>query len=129
MSIELMVTISEETYRHASQLAHEQNSAVEQLIRDAIEHQFAPFPINTRRDDMQREESHYRRLHAELVKQYLGLYVAIYQGQVVDHDQELAAIADRLRQTHPDETVFVRKVELQPERLIRARSPRLIRDV
>ena len=44
------------------------------------------------------EESQiYQRRHAELKAQYLGQYIAMHDGQVVDHDNDFVALRERVR--------------------------------
>ena len=41
--------------------------------------------------------------------------MAVYQGEVIDHDTDQLALVGRLDQTHPDEFVLVRQVTADPE--------------
>lgn len=87
-----------------------------------------PFPnlhVRQNRDAMAQEAEAYRRLHPTFVQQLLGTYVAIYQGQVADHDPDEDALLTRLRQALPEETILVRKVEAEPERELYISSFRL----
>lgn len=86
------------------------------------------FPAHPRRAEMLQEVAAYEALLPLLVEQYLGKYVAIYQGNVVDVDEDLEEIICRVREVYLDQIILIRKVEasLPPE--IRIRSPRLIRE-
>ena len=44
------------------------------------------FPTYPHRAAMQREIAAYEAMHSTLVPQFLGYYVAIHQGHLVDHD-------------------------------------------
>jgi len=77
---------------------------------------------------MEQEVAAFEALHPKLVKQYLGKYVAIYQGQVVDHDPDEDSLIDRIEATFPDEVVLIRPVQEQLPPPLYIRSPRLIQE-
>lgn len=86
-----------------------------------------PYPTDLVDQDMAmaREIAAYEAQHAALLAAYENQYVALYQGQVVDHDVEKRALRLRLDQTYPDTTILVRKVEQMLPKAIYIRSPRL----
>ena len=67
----------------------------------------------------------YGALHAELVMTYLGQYVAICEGQLVDHDHDPVSLLQRIRTQYPGKVVLRRKVESVPEKQLRIRHPRI----
>ena len=79
------------------------------------------------RERIKAEAQAFQTLHATLVQQYLGQYVAIYNKQLVDHDPEMEALHSRIRQKYGSQPVLLRRVELQPERELTFRSPRIER--
>ena len=83
-------------------------------------------PGDPRRQAMLREIEAYHRLHPELSKKYKGQHVAIFHGQLVDHDLDAEALLERTMTRFPDQVVLQRKVENTPEIVLRFRSPRLI---
>ncbi|MGB0385728.1 MAG: hypothetical protein ACPGWR_12985 [Ardenticatenaceae bacterium] len=76
---------------------------------------------------IEREIEAYRQMHQKLLKSHLGKYVAIYQGQLVDHDQERLALYLRIDNQYPDVPVLMRPVRPEVDRIINIRSPRLER--
>lgn len=66
-------------------------------------------------------------MHAELAEKYLGQYVAIHNGKVVDHDKDFHSLHSRIRQRFGRQPVLLRRVEAEPERVLAFRSPRLER--
>ncbi len=86
------------------------------------------FYQDPRTPQMEKEAAAYEAMREEMVAQYLGQYVAVFQGKVVDHDADISALVDRLDEHYPDEVVLVREVHEGPDRVLRMRSPRLIRD-
>jgi hypothetical protein len=77
---------------------------------------------------MAQEEAAYHTIHAELMAHHAGEYVAIYQGELIDHDQNEMALLHRLEAGYPDEVVLMKQVRPLPEPELRFRSPRLIRN-
>ena len=77
-------------------------------------------------DTIDAEANAFLELHPTLLQNYRGHYVAIYQGQLVDHDTNKLALYARIEAKYPDDFVLMRRVEEQPEREIHFRSPRHI---
>ncbi len=84
--------------------------------------------INAPADELEDEIAAYHRLHAALLKDYLGRYVAIYGGTLVDHDADFSTLHQRIRRRFGKKPVLVRRVETSPERELIFRSPRLTSD-
>lgn len=79
-----------------------------------------------RQKAMDREESAYQAMHAELYAQYAGQHVAIFQGELVDHDEDGNILYQRVRQKYPGKFVLITPVEPTPEEIYRILSPRLV---
>lgn len=75
---------------------------------------------------MTQEEIAYRLLHAELLVQFEGKFVAIYRGQVIDSDSDQLALVRRVTESHPNQVVLIRQVLRIPEPELRLRSPRFV---
>lgn len=86
------------------------------------------FYQDPRTPQMEKEAAAYNAMRDEMVEKYLGQYVAVFQGQVVDHDADPGALVDRLNEHYPDDVVLMREVHEGPDRVLRMRSPRLVRD-
>ncbi len=71
------------------------------------------------------EDAAFIKLHSQLVTQYLGRYVAIHNGEVVDNDTDVRALHLRIRQQFGRIPVLLRQVmtEKEPRDLI-FRSPK-----
>lgn len=86
-----------------------------------------PFPslhVSPQRATLLREAEAYRILHPLLVKTQLSCYVAVYQGKVVDQDEDEDALLERRRRHYPGQVVLIRRVELEAEPELHFRSPR-----
>ena len=84
-----------------------------------------PFPVDGNRSLMEQNVATYKAMHSELVKHYLGQYVAICDGQLVDHDHNPVALLERVRAQHPNQVVLRQRVEQAPERELRLRQPQI----
>ena len=67
----------------------------------------------------------YKFMHSDLVERYLGQYVAICDGQLVDHDHDPVALLQRVRDRYPDQVILRHKVERMPERDLHIRHPQI----
>lgn len=65
----------------------------------------------------------YIALHPQLKTTHFGQYVAIYGGQLVDHDADHAALYERIDARYPNEYVWMSKVEAEPMQTLHWRSP------
>ena len=87
----------------------------------------ASLPAHEHRSIMEQNVAAYRSIHSELVDRYLGQYVAICDGKLVDHDPDPLLLLERIRRNYPNQVVLRRKVERTPEREIHIRHPQFER--
>jgi len=60
----------------------------------------------------------YQQRHVELKAHYLGEYIAMCDGQVVDHDPDVVVLRQRLRQRFGRKPVMITLVEKVAEQVI-----------
>lgn len=70
-----------------------------------------------------KEKQAFWAMQADLLQRYEGQYVAIYQGKVVDDDQDKVALALRVYQTYGYVPLFVHHVSRQQPVPRAVRSP------
>jgi hypothetical protein len=126
MSTQVTITLPDPVYQQAQKIAQSTQRNVQEVLTEVITQNFQPFPVHENREAMLQEVEAFKALHPQLIKQYKGQYVAIYQGQVVDHDSDPVELLKRIKKQYPEQTVLRRKVEDDPEPVLRFRSPRLI---
>lgn len=128
MATEVTLAIPDFILDQAQEDADATHKPLEQVLIEALAESYPLIPAHPQREKMLQEVNAYESLHTELVENYLGNYVAIHQGQVVDNDSDSEEIIIRIGERYPDEAILIRKVQktLPPE--IRIRSPRLIRE-
>jgi len=84
------------------------------------------FPAHERQGEMLQEVAAFEAQHSILVKKYLGEYVAIHKGQLVDHDADHIQLVRRIDVRYPDEIVLIRQVQEQLPSPLRGPTPRLV---
>jgi hypothetical protein len=78
---------------------------------------------------MNREAAAYRRLHPQLKQKYLDEFVAIYEGKLVDHDNNQVELYLRIKTRYPGKFVWIAPVRQEPEEAYTIHSPRFAGDV
>lgn len=71
------------------------------------------------------ESKAFKAMHADLLQQYKGEYVAIHDGNVVDHDADIHALNHRIRARYGHRAILLQQVAEQPENELVIRSPKL----
>ena len=125
MSTQVLLNVPDNVYSHAEEIAAKMQRDVAELLLEAIVRSYAPFPIDPRREAMDREVAAYKALHPQLVQSHLGQHVAIANGQLVDSDPDSVALLKRVRQNFPNQVVLRRKVELNDTPEIRVNRPQI----
>jgi hypothetical protein len=98
------------------------------VMGEQTEEESLGFYVSPDQAAMQREEVAFQTMLPQLLARYENEYVAVYQGEVIDHDPDQGNLVRRLDQTHPNAVVLVKKVTAEPEPMLRMPSPRLIKD-
>lgn len=58
-------------------------------------------------DEHDKNWSWFREHYEELVKKFDGEFVAVYEQKIIDHDEELSILMERIKAKHPEEQIFV----------------------
>ena len=121
---DITLSVPEDLYQRVERAASIMERNVSDVMVETLASAFAVYPRNPRRDAMEAEISAYEAMHAYLLKEFSGQYVAIYQGELVDHDVDPVALHERVTSRYPGKTVMCRKVQTEAAPLIHFRSPR-----
>jgi hypothetical protein len=89
------------------QVAREYHTSADQILSDALRRYL--WELDRRK--ISEESAIYRHKHAELKAQYLGLFIAMQNGQVVDTDADFQALQHRVRQRFGNTPVMMTRVE------------------
>jgi hypothetical protein len=103
--------IEAQLYSRIEQAADEQKIGIERILTDALRRYL--WELDRRK--ISAESQVYRRRHAELKAQYQGRYIAMHGGQVVDHDSDVTALRERVRQRFGRRPVMITLVEAVAE--------------
>lgn len=118
------LTLSESATNQLRRLAETSGATAEELAEQAIR-QFL-------RDEtgraLQQESLAFQTMHSDLLLKYAGEYVAVYGGQVIDHDVDQLALVLRIEQNYHDAPVLIKQVTTEIDETYHVRSPRLIHD-
>jgi hypothetical protein len=117
------VTLKPDLAEDVERLAAQQHSAPEEIVATAIRR----YVRQVQEQKIRNEADAFHAMHTELVKSHLGQVVAVHEGQVVDHDEDFAALHRRIRQRFGRTAVLLRRVDVEPQRVLAFRSPRFDR--
>lgn len=112
MSSGVQLTISQQLYDRARQVALSQHKDITDVVEEVLDQGLPEPAVDGRRE---REKAAFHRLHHSLLEQFPGEYVAIYEGRLIDHDGDRVALLERIEATHPDVFVLIRPVKPEPE--------------
>jgi len=118
------ITLSPQFIDKLNQAALEQAVQPEDILEDALQ----VYLRQLERQKIKAEVEAYRTMHADLVRRHLGQFVAIHQGQLVDHDRDFESLHTRIRHRFGRQPVLLRQVTPEAERVLVRRSPRLERN-
>ncbi len=116
-----MIPIPEPLMNDLDEMIKWEGVSIEEVLHRAVTH----YRHELERRKIDAEAEAYKRKHPHLRAKYLGRYVAMHDGRVVDSDRDLDALNKRIRTRFGRTPVLMRLVEEQPERVLVFRSPRL----
>ena len=129
--VTVSMTLPKRLYRRARDFAREHRRSTDDLVADALELILPPGPqeaVEPAEDTeaaVQREMEAFVSLHPTLKAQYLGRYVAVLDGRLIDHDADQAALYRRISARYPGRFVWLSPVEEEPLATFHVRSPRI----
>jgi hypothetical protein len=118
------LVVNAETLTQLAKVAQEKESTVEALVEQVIRQ----FLRQEAEQKMQQEAEAFQAMHADLMTRYSNQYVAVYHGQVIDHDPDQLALFLRIDQKYPDEIVLIRQVRPEVEPVYFVHSTRYAHD-
>lgn len=119
----LTVTLKPDVAEQVSRLAGEARTEADAIVDEALR----LYLVQARRRIIQAETLAFERQRANLLAQYRGQYVAIHDGQVIDHDPSLRTLHLRVYARLGQAPVLLKRVADGPEHEMVFRSPRFER--
>lgn len=136
MSAQVTLTLSDTLYARVQELAQSRQGKLTETLVKHLEETLPPAQVGAQPASaaqashlaaLAQEEAAYVRLHPQLKMTHLGRFVAIYQGQLLDADDELGPLVERVRTKLPDQVVWISRVCEDPIQTIVKRGNRLQR--
>lgn len=106
-------------------LASKSQTSAEAFVDKALR----TYLVQFRREKIRAETEAFNQQHEELLAKYSGQYVAIHNGLVIDHDQDLRTLHLRVFNRLGHIPVLLKQVTNEPDRELVFRSPRFERGV
>ena len=106
------LVIEPQLYSRVEQAADEHKIGVDRILTDALRRYL--WELDRRK--ISEESQAYQQRHAELKAQYLGQYIAMHNGEVVDHDMDVTVLRQRVHQQLGRRPVMITLVEEVAER-------------
>ena len=128
MSLELNITLSTQTYERLKLYARAQNQNVAEAVADYLEENpptLSPTAETKSLRALRREKEAFLALYPALRDEYKGQFVAIYQGQLIDHDVNYSHLYERLHTLYPNQIMWISQIQESALPDIVMRSPRL----
>ncbi len=104
------ISVDKRLYEQIEQVAREAQTNVSDVLNEAIR----MYLWELQRERIAKEYEVYRQRHSELVKRYRGQYIAMYKGEIVDHDEVFEALYRRVRTRFGSAPVMITRVEDTP---------------
>ena len=106
--------------RSVEKLAQELGTTAEALIIEWIQRELGL----AREQRIFEEAERYQAQHSALLPIYGGQYLAMLNGEVLDHDADLGPLYQRIRAQYGDEPVLITPVTPEPIPVLNMRSRR-----
>lgn len=115
------VAVEPELYKRVEEAAAEHQASVDTLLNNAVRR----YLWDLDRKRISEESHHYREQHARLKAKYLGQYIAMRNGEVVDHDTDFDSLRGRVRQKFGHAPIMMTLVEEAAEKVLTRHGFRL----
>ncbi len=115
------IVLEPELYNLIQKTAQENKRSIGEMLSEAVQQ----YLWDLDRKKISSESAIYRERHPELKAQYLGQYIAMRNGQVVDHDANFQILYRRVVAQFPDTPVMMTLVEDEPDKPMLRRGFRM----
>jgi glutamyl-tRNA reductase len=106
--------LEEELYERMKEAAQSQQSDPDALLAEAVRR----YLWELRRQQISEETTHYRAQHETLQERFLGQYIAMVEGEVIDHDADFLSLRRRVYEQYGNRPVLmtlVRETAVVPQ--------------
>lgn len=92
-------------------------------VNDLVNEAVAQYLRDRQQAKIDREIAAYEDMHAQLVRDHLGEWVAVHDQQLVDHDSDRIALYRRIRARYGRTAVLIRQVTAEQVEEVWLRTP------
>ena len=100
--------------------AERQTTSVNSLVNTWLEEHL----WHIKREQIQAEAQRFQAQHSELLQKYVGDYIAMQNGVVLDYDESLPRLHNRIREQYGEATILMTQVTSEPVPTIQVRGTR-----
>lgn len=126
------ITLPDKTVEKLEQFASSQGTNATEILLKLVEDYLADHmptqPLSShdgRFAKIEAEQKRYEAIHATLLNLYSGQYIAMHDGEVVDHDFDRVGLSRRVRSRYGSIPLLIVQVRDEPRLTIYVRSPNL----
>ncbi len=116
----MVLRLNPETLSELEKMADQYDVDANRLLENALK----AYRRQLEEEKSKLEKQHFLSQHAKLKEAYLGHFIAMDHGQVVDHDLSFETLHQRIRQQFGRQAILIRRVEVEPDRPLMIRSPK-----
>jgi hypothetical protein len=116
------VQLPQDLYEAVHERAKIQRKTADDLVVEWVSEKIGETQLAEADRAFEQEIAAFEALKAELLVQFPGQYVAIYQGQVVGHGDNRLALVKEVYHQFGEVPCYVEKVTLEPPRRVRMPS-------
>jgi hypothetical protein len=117
------ITIQTKLFESIRKIAQHEKTSIEVLVNTWLARQLAL----VREQHIKEESARFAEQHGVLRERYMGQYVAMRDGEIVDHDTDVSVLYLRIKEQHGDAPILIAPVTEHPIPVYEMRSPRLAR--
>lgn len=117
------ITLDRDIADKVSRLAETTNETPDMLVDKALR----VYLDEIEREQLRAERRAFDSQKEELLVKYRGDYVAVHEGNVIDHDPNLRALHLRVFAKLGHTPVLLKRVTDEPDRVLVFRSPKIVR--
>ncbi len=101
--------LSPDLYKRAEEIAQREHTSLPEIFETALNRYL--WELDRRK--ISEESATYRHLHPNIKKQYLGKYIAMLNGEIVDHHPDFQPLRQRVRGRFGENPVLMTMVEIE----------------
>ncbi|MAT97699.1 MAG: hypothetical protein CL608_11190 [Anaerolineaceae bacterium] len=122
-----MIQLPQDLYDAVRKKAAAQKKTTDALVIEWVSEHLDESETSEITQVFEQEVAAFERMRSDLLVQYAGQYVAIYQGKVVASGSEKLALLDKVREQYGNVVCYIEKVASDSPRTVRMPSVRVSR--